>query len=187
MSERRQDILEAVTRLLENNAQGKITTAQIAREIGLSEAALYRHFPSRRRIFIGLFEAIDELMVPRIRAIFSNEDNILEQCQQVVYLWVAFAENNPGLAKMMIVNNLDDEQVTEAGEQLINRIQTIMKKELRDAEIQGAIVLKAGIDVIIDFFIQQAQGLINQFLRSHYKASPSQVWSRQWPLIKPIF
>ena len=46
---RKPEILQALARLLESNPGGKITTANLAEEVGLSEAALYRHFPSKAK------------------------------------------------------------------------------------------------------------------------------------------
>jgi len=43
---RRQDILEALASELEQRPGERITTAKLATSLGVSEAALYRHFPS---------------------------------------------------------------------------------------------------------------------------------------------
>lgn len=187
MSERRQQILETVTHLLERHAQCKITTAQIAKHLNVSEAALYRHFPSRRKIFLALYEAIDEALIPHVHRIFATNNDVLEQCQQVIYLWVAFAENNVGLAKLMEINNLDDPQLADTGRQLLARIETIIKQRLRDAEIKGSVQLNAGVDVLVDLLIQQGQGLLNNYLRSNYRYSPTAAWSRQWQILRPVF
>ena len=45
-SQRRQQILEALAHMLEANPGDRITTAGLAKQVGVSEAALYRHFPS---------------------------------------------------------------------------------------------------------------------------------------------
>ena len=42
---RAQEILQALARMLEKSGGGRITTAALAAELGVSEAALYRHFP----------------------------------------------------------------------------------------------------------------------------------------------
>ncbi len=53
---RRQQILEALAHELEINPGERITTAGLARAVGVSEAALYRHFPSKAKMFEGLIE-----------------------------------------------------------------------------------------------------------------------------------
>ncbi len=51
---RREEILQALAEMLESN-QGsqRITTKMLAEQVGVSEAALYRHFPSKARMFEG--------------------------------------------------------------------------------------------------------------------------------------
>ena len=58
-SSRREEILQALAHMLES-PQGwqRITTAKLAAQVGVSEAALYRHFPSKARMFEGLIEFI---------------------------------------------------------------------------------------------------------------------------------
>ena len=51
---RAQEILQALARMLEASRGGRITTAALAAEVGVSEAALYRHFPSKTRMYEGL-------------------------------------------------------------------------------------------------------------------------------------
>ena len=46
---RRQQILESLAHMLEASPGARITTAALAREVGVSEAALYRHFPSKSK------------------------------------------------------------------------------------------------------------------------------------------
>ena len=50
---RRQQILEALARELQSKPGERITTAALASAVGVSEAALYRHFPSKARMFEG--------------------------------------------------------------------------------------------------------------------------------------
>ena len=51
---RRQQILESLALMLETSPGNRITTAALAKQVGVSEAALYRHFPSKSKMFEGL-------------------------------------------------------------------------------------------------------------------------------------
>ncbi len=185
MSERKQEILEVVARLLEQQPQSKITTALIAKTINLSEAALYRHYPSRRRIFIAVLERIEELLIPRIHTLYNSDLSCLQQSQQVIQLLLAFVENNKGFAQLLVGAGLDDAQITNASQQVILKITTIIKQQLRDATLSGKMRLHAGVDVITALMINQAQGLLIQFIRDQYKSQPSALWLRQWQLLEP--
>src|SRR5579864_4615978 len=52
--ETRQKILDATEKLLLLKGLARVTTKEIARETGLSEGALYRHFDHKEEIFFAL-------------------------------------------------------------------------------------------------------------------------------------
>ena len=59
---RAQEILQTLARMLETS-RGRITTAALAAELGISEAALYRHFPSKTRMYESLIDFIEETIL----------------------------------------------------------------------------------------------------------------------------
>ena len=69
---RKLQILEALASMLESSPGQRITTAALAKEVGVSEAALYRHFPSKARMFEGLIEFIEETLFSNINRIMQN-------------------------------------------------------------------------------------------------------------------
>ena len=78
---RKNDILESIARMLETLPGARITTASIAREVGVSEAALYRHFPSKAKMFEGLILFIEETLFVRINRIIAEEKSTEIKCQ----------------------------------------------------------------------------------------------------------
>jgi AcrR family transcriptional regulator len=52
--ETRQKIIEATERLIEMKGLSRVTTKEIARETGLSEGALYRHFEHKEEVFFAI-------------------------------------------------------------------------------------------------------------------------------------
>ena len=59
---RKQQILESLAIMLEENKGDRITTAGLAAKVGVSEAALYRHFPSKAKMFESLIEFVEETL-----------------------------------------------------------------------------------------------------------------------------
>ena len=86
---RAQEILQTLARMLETS-RGRITTAALAGELGLSEAALYRHFPSKTRMYESLIDFIEETIFGRVRAIVNDEPDAVHQCYRILSLVVAF-------------------------------------------------------------------------------------------------
>jgi AcrR family transcriptional regulator len=56
-AERRQAIVDAALRVFAGGSYSGATTAEIAREAGISEPILYRHFGSKRELYLGCLEA----------------------------------------------------------------------------------------------------------------------------------
>ena len=48
---RKTQIMQTLAQMLEEKEPVKITTAELARRTEITEAAIYRHFPSKRKIY----------------------------------------------------------------------------------------------------------------------------------------
>jgi len=114
---RKQLILETLAHELESNPGDRITTAGLARAVGVSEAALYRHFASKARMFEGLIEFAEETVFARINLILEEEKGTEARCAKVVYLLLGFADRNPGITRVLLGDALVGER-----ERLLERL-----------------------------------------------------------------
>jgi AcrR family transcriptional regulator len=55
-AQRRQALLETALRIFSERSYRGVTTAEIAREAGVSEPVLYRHFASKRELYLACLE-----------------------------------------------------------------------------------------------------------------------------------
>ena len=78
---RRLQILQVMARMLENPKGEKVTTAALAKELDVSEAALYRHFASKAQMFEGLIEFIEQTLFGLVNKITAEEESGLKQIQ----------------------------------------------------------------------------------------------------------
>ena len=106
---RKQEILQALATMLETQPGARITTAALARQVGVSEAALYRHFPSKAKMLEGLIEFIEESLFSRISRIMTEEPTAQARCNKLLALMLSFAELNPGMARLMVGDALQGE------------------------------------------------------------------------------
>jgi len=96
---RRDQILQALAHMLETSPGQRITTARLAAEVGVSEAALYRHFPSKARMFEGLIDFIEDSLLSRVNLIMAEEKDTMARCHHILQLLLVFAERNPGITR----------------------------------------------------------------------------------------
>jgi TetR/AcrR family transcriptional regulator len=66
---RRDTILQALVELLQKDPGARITTAGLAKTVGVTEAALYRHFPSKRKMFEALIEFAEVAVFSRCQVV----------------------------------------------------------------------------------------------------------------------
>ena len=98
--ERKAHILQAFATMLEQHPGGRITTAALAREVGVSEAALYRHFASKAQMFEGLISFLEETVLGRVPAIKQELSQAPERCGALLTVLLSFCAKNPGFARL---------------------------------------------------------------------------------------
>jgi len=181
-SQRRQQILEALAHMLEASPGERITTAGLAREVGVSEAALYRHFPSKSKMFEGLIEFIEETLFTRINIILNEERNAAPRCEKMLSLLLAFAERNPGITRIMTGDALagETERLHVRVAQLFDRFETQLKQVLREAEMREGLRPVIPLPAAANLLMAAAEGRISQYVRSGFRRSPTSDWPLQW-------
>jgi TetR/AcrR family transcriptional regulator len=186
---RRQQILEALAHELEMNPGERITTAGLARAVGVSEAALYRHFPSKAKMFEGLIEFIEESIFSLINRILKEEDSSLKRCENILSLLLGFSERNPGLTRILSGDVLtgETERLRHRVSQFYERLETQIKQVLREGEMNKELVLTTPVQAQANLLLAVVEGRIIQYVRSGFKRSPIEHWNHQWTLLARMF
>ncbi len=185
---RRQIILEALASELEKSPGGRITTAALARATGVSEAALYRHFASKAKMFEGLIEFAEESVFARINKILEDEKSTRVRCAQIIYLLLAFADRNPGITRVLLGDALVGERTRlhTRVEQFFARLETQFKQILRESRLREQKQRQAQeIELGASLMVSLIEGRMHQYLRTRFRASPLEQWEGQWRLIEP--
>jgi TetR/AcrR family transcriptional regulator len=170
---RKQQILETLASMLQTPRGEKITTAALAAKLDVSEAALYRHFANKAKMFEGLIEFIESALFGVINKITSDETDGLKQVQLMLQTMLKFAERNPGMSRVLIGDALvnEDDALQARINQLIDRLEASIKQSLRISEAQGNKITDAGIaaNTMISFVV----GRWHAFAKSGFKRKPS--------------
>ncbi len=183
---RKEQILQSLAHMLEAAPGGRITTAGLAKEVGVSEAALYRHFPSKAKMFEGLISFIEEAIFSRINRIMED-GKASEQVEQILTLLLAFTERNPGITRLLTGDALTGEnaRLHQRIQQFYDRVESQLKQALRDAEHKEGLRTQATPTITANLLLAVAEGRIAQFVRSGFKIKPGQDWPAQWALLQP--
>lgn len=184
-SSRKQEILQALAHMLEHNPGNRITTARLAEEVGVSEAALYRHFPSKAKMFEGLIAFTEESIFGLVSKIIESEPQGMRQCEKIISLLLGFAEKNPGISRILGGDALvgEHERLRARIAQFYARLETQLKQILREAEVREGLRTSVPVATAANLLMACAEGRISQFLRNDYQQSPLAEWEDQWGVL----
>jgi len=183
---RKPEILQALAHMLEANPGGKITTAKLAQEVGLSEAALYRHFASKAKMIEGLIEFTEETLFTRMNGIAKENRSHESKCHDIVLLLLTFIERNPGFARLFVGDALqgETERLRARMRQLLDRIETQLRQLMRELVLETDPLPGNQPAVLAKVLMALAEGQIAQFVRSDFKQSLTAEWADQWLVIR---
>lgn len=184
--ERKQQILQALAQMLEEPQPEKITTAALAQRLGVSEAALYRHFASKAQMYEGLIEFIEQALFSRINRITSEEADGARQLRAILALLLGFAEKNPGMTRLLVGEALvhENERLQARVNQLHDRLEAILRQSLRIAASQQASpAAQDGSAAHANLLLCFVLGRWHQYARSGFKRLPTEYWSVQSALL----
>ena len=182
---RKQQILQALAAMLESNAGDKITTAKLAAELEVSEAALYRHFPSKARMYESLLDFVEETIFSRVTAVLNDVQDPLERCYQILLLVIIFCERNPGISRILNGDALlgENPRLRDRVNQIFERIATQLRQCLRFAETEQGWRTSIPLKTAANLMLATTEGKIAQFVRSDFDSNPSETWPEQWSLL----
>ena len=133
---RQLDIMQNLASMLGQKGPVKITTALLANQCGITEAAIYRHFPSKRKIYSGLVDFCEQNIFDLIATINTSDSDYLEKTKKILNLLVNFSEKNPGLARLLTREafSIDETTLDERIGQMMSKIELIIKQNLQKYE-----------------------------------------------------
>jgi TetR/AcrR family transcriptional regulator len=131
--ERRLQILQTLAAMLQEPQAEKITTAALAARVGVSEAALYRHFSSKAQMYEGLIEFIEQTLFGLIARITADTPSPTAQIEAIISMLLNFAAKNPGMTRVLIGDALvhENERLQKRINQLHDRIEAQLRQCLR--------------------------------------------------------
>lgn len=184
-SNRKQEILQALAQELESHPGDRITTASLARAVGVSEAALYRHFPSKACMFEGLISFAEETVFSRINRIIEEERQTTERCARILYLLLGFSERNPGISRVLLGDALvgERDRLQERIQQFFDRVSSQFRQILRETTMRQDVGLSVPPECGAELLTVYVQGRMQYALRSRFSASPLKGWEQDWQVL----
>ena len=165
---RQASLVEAAVRLAARGSPADITTADLARAVGITQGAVFRHFASKEAIWLAVLDwSIDTLMT-RLHAAADAQANPVLALRAVFLAHVDFAVAHPGVPRVIFqeLQHAADTPVKARVRDLMQRYRQLLMRLLSTAQARQAISLDADLSAAAVLFIGAVQGLVMQSLIS---------------------
>ena len=163
--------------MLEKPGAERITTAALAAHLGVSEAALYRHFASKAQMFEGLIEFIESSVFTLVNQIVEREPSGSVQCQRIATMLLQFGEKNPGMVRVMVGDALvfEHERLIARMNQFFDRVESQFRQSLRSSfDGAGSSTPTVDAQALASGLTAFIVGRLQRFARSGFKRSPNE-------------
>ena len=187
---RKKEIITTLLKILASSRNSHVSTAQLALEIGISEAALYRHFPSKIKIYESLLRQEEENLLREITK--SNADKIhndvTTRFRHTIMIFFHYLEANPGLANLLISSDISrsEDKISRRAHRIFRRLEGVLKEHYFEKRLDASRQSESSADVRIKFLIRMIKGYLLDFADSNFKSKPSDRITIDWFLIEQL-
>ncbi|AGL00612.1 TetR/AcrR family transcriptional regulator [Desulfoscipio gibsoniae] len=104
--DRRLQIARAALQIIAQQGVGRLTTARLAREVGLSEAAIYKYFDSKDDVLYFALKFVHDTLTSKMEQIISGKGDPVEKLIKLIQFQFAFLGENQGVPRVIFSEQL---------------------------------------------------------------------------------
>ena len=163
-NERRTIIVQTVLKLAAEQNPGNITTAAIAKQMGVTQGTLFRHFPDKESIWLASIEWVATQLLARINDASDQAKKPLAALKAIFMTHIDYFAAHPGIPSLILSELQRAEEtpakciVRELFQRYIAHITGLMEKGKLEGEIESSL----DTSVAGPLFLGAIQGLVIQ-------------------------
>jgi len=179
---RQKQIVNAARKVIIKYGSEHITVKRIAKEVGISEAAIYRHFKSKKDVLSLLADHIEQSLVGDITRITTEGHTPLEILDGVLRSHLSAVEQRRGISFQVIAEiiSLGDKRLNKKISHAIDRYMDCLKNLLAEGVRSGEVREDIDSDAAATALFGIVQGLANIWALSNYSFDLQEKYSPLW-------
>jgi AcrR family transcriptional regulator len=164
--ERRLVTVEAVIQLAAEQNPSEITTLAIAQRMGLTQGALFRHFPTKEAVFGAVMEWVATKLLGRIEKLASRHASPLAALEVMFKAHIDFICEHPGVPRMLFgeLQRATDTPAKRAARITIGQYGERLAALIERGKAAGEVAPEIDTGTAAMLFIGTIQGLVMQSL-----------------------
>lgn len=163
---RQSEIIQTVLALAGECSPGDITTAGIAQAMGLTQGAVFRHFPNKDAIWLAVAVWMEAALLQAVEAASVSRARPLDALAAMFRAHIAFAIEHPGAPRLIFheLQQPGDSAVKQRVRGLLASYRGLLMRVLKQAKTCGAVAREVNENHAATLFIGAIQGLVMQSL-----------------------
>ncbi|WP_286934752.1 MULTISPECIES: TetR/AcrR family transcriptional regulator [Aminobacterium] len=163
---RRVMTVEAVIELAGEQNPSEITTAAIAKHMGLTQGALFRYFPNKDAILRAVMEWVAERLMSRIDKAVHAKASPLAALESMFMAHVDFITEHPGIPRMLFCELQRSEETVpkQMAQTLTMRYKERLNHFFEQGKNCGELDGKLDSEAAATLFVGSIQGVVMQSL-----------------------
>lgn len=163
---RRAVTVETVVELAAEQNPSTITTAAIAGRMGLTQGALFRHFPNKDAIIEAVMAWVADRLLDRVDTAIKKAPSTLAALEAVFLTHIAFVAKHPGVPRLLFgeLQRADDTASKRMVRKLIHRYGERLHRLIEEGKKSGELDATLDTEASVILFIGMIQGLVMQSL-----------------------
>ncbi len=165
-TERRSATVDAVVALAAHTNPSEITTTAIARQMGLTQGALFKHFPSKDAILESVMEWVADSLMARVDAALAEASSPMHALESLFMTHIQFVVSHPGVPRIVFA---ELQRARPSGPRrvvdiLLRRYGQRVSQLVSDAKARGEVDGAIDTEAAAVLFMGTIQGLVMQSL-----------------------
>lgn len=103
---RRDQVVTAALKLIGESGMTSLTTAAIAREVGMSEANIYRHFQNKEEILSETIKRIGEGLMRNVDIAMNSASTPIGRLRRAFQLHLQYVDQNRGIPRLLFSDDI---------------------------------------------------------------------------------
>lgn len=165
---RQAELVVAALQLAARRSPSTITTADLAQAVGITQGAVFRHFPSKEAIWLAAIEQVQGELMERLRQAADAQPDPLSALRAVFLAHVAFVVEHPGAPRVIFqeLQHPEDTPLKAQVRTLMQAYRQLLTQWLRRAQSDRLLAERTDVQAAAVLFIGAVQGLVMQALIS---------------------
>ena len=162
--ERQAEIVAAALRLMHESSPALVTTSDIAAAIGVTQGAVFKHFPTKDAIWLAAMNWVREALLDRLEAAAGTEATPLEALAAMFRAHVDFVIAHPGVPRLIFheLQQPADSAAKQEVRAVLQGYRKLLLDVLAQAVRRGEVAADLDREAAATAFVGLIQGLVMQ-------------------------